>query len=78
MAQELKKLPNIGRNPLLVLEMADELREHADNVEKAAAESGRARRERTRILKLRAFANELAKLGEAKLGRHAEEINRES
>lgn len=75
--QQLKKIPAITRNPLLILEMADELREHADNVAKAAAESGRERREATRVLKIRAFARELQDLGDAKMGTHAEAINRD-
>ncbi len=75
MAKEMKKLPNIGRNPLLVLEMAEELREHADNVAKAAAEAGKPARARTKLLKIRAFAKELEDLGNAKLGSHEADIN---
>ena len=74
MAKELKKLPQIGRNPLDLLEMAEELREHAGNVKKAAAEAGKPHSARTKVLKILAFAKQLEEVGNAKLGSHEQEI----
>jgi hypothetical protein len=62
------KVPRLMSNPITVLEMANEMREHADNVEKFAADNGRVTRERPRVVKIRAFAKQLEDLGNGKLG----------
>jgi hypothetical protein len=67
MAKQVR-LPRLLSNSLVVLEIVEELREHADNVEKAAAESGRQQRERPRVLKIRGFASQLESVANARLG----------
>lgn len=66
--QRQTRLPNLFRNPLVALEVAGELLEHAENVEKAAAEEGRTARERPRVLKIKAFAKELEANANARIG----------
>lgn len=68
MAQKQRRLPNLSRNPIVLAEIAVELLDHADNVEKAAAEEGRSAREKARVQKIRAFAAEMDTVAQAKIG----------
>lgn len=76
MAKQLKNLPKIDRNPLLVLDIVEELREHAANVAKEAADGGKPEKARGRLLKINAFANDLEKIANAKIGTHEAQINK--
>lgn len=62
------RIPNPLRNPLMVLELVIELRLHAGNVEKEAAERGEEHLVRPRVLKIKAFAKELETAANARLG----------
>jgi len=47
------------RDPLALTEIAEELREHADNVEREAKDNGREKRTAPRLRRLRAVAREM-------------------
>jgi hypothetical protein len=64
------------RDPLALTEIAEELREHAANVEKEAAESGKTQRAKPRIRRLRAVAREMDTA--ANRGGRLDEIDRDS
>jgi hypothetical protein len=72
--QKQTRLPNLSRNPIVLGELAVELLEHADNVEKTAAENGRAAREKPRVQKIRAFAAEMQRVAEAKIGNQLDNV----
>ena len=69
------RLPNMLRNPIVAEEIAVELAEWADELEKRAAASGRQIRERPRIRKIRAVSTQLARAAEARIGNQADGDN---
>jgi hypothetical protein len=64
------------RDPLAQVEIAEELRLHATNVEKEAAESGTTQRSKPRIRRIRVFAKELEQA--ANRGGRLDELDRDS
>jgi hypothetical protein len=73
MAKQLKHLPKIDRNPLLMLDIVEYLREYADMVKKEAAENGKPE-PRGKLMKVGAFANDMEKIANAKIGTHERDI----
>lgn len=63
-----KNLPNPMSNPLIVMGIVTELKEHYKNVEKAAIEDGRLEREKPRLLQIKAFAWQMQQVAEANIG----------
>lgn len=64
------------RDPLALTEIAEELREHAGNLEKDAAETGRTQRVKPRLRRLRAVAKEMDQA--ANRGGRLDELDRDS
>lgn len=63
-----KNLPNPMSNPLIVMAMVNELKEHYKNVDKAAHDEGRVEQEKGRLLQIKAFAWQMQQVAEANIG----------
>lgn len=66
--QRQTKLPNLFRNPLMVIEFVSDVREMAEVAEKASAEEGRTNRDRPKFLRIKAMLREMEQNAEARLG----------
>lgn len=68
MAQRQTRLPNLFRNPLVVLEFVGDVREMTEAAEKASAEAGREVRDRPKFLRIKALLREMENTANAKIG----------
>lgn len=66
--QKQTRLPNIMRNPLLAEQIAAELEEWSEVLEKQAAEEGRSERIKPRLRVLKAGVREIRGNAEARIG----------
>ncbi len=66
------QLPKMLRNPIVALEIAADLAEFADVVEKQHAEAGTPLRGKGRVTRLRAVSKQLAREAEARIGDQGE------
>jgi hypothetical protein len=68
--QRETKLPNIYRNPLIIMEIVNDIQELIDDLGKQETEASPAdrRKIKSKKLRLRAFNNELERNAEARIG----------